>query len=141
MTMPKPVCAVHNMEMDLIPAGISKSGPRTGQPYPAFWRCKLRECSQKVQDAAWQLTQAPQPAQEPRSAPAVTSEPTGATLRLQVGIAALQAAGYGPGSPEDVLARATTYCRWLRAVAAGADPATALAAIIGALPVTPTEVP
>lgn len=106
MTMPKPVCAVHNMEMDFIPAGISKSGLRTGQPYPAFWRCKLRECAQKVQDAAWQ---APQPAQEPRSAPATPAESSSSSPRLQAAIAALQAASYGPGSAAEVMDRAATY--------------------------------
>lgn len=40
-------CPVHNLPWKLVPAGITKSGPRAGQPYGAFYVCQERGCSQR----------------------------------------------------------------------------------------------
>jgi hypothetical protein len=60
------------------------------------------------------LQNGPQPAQEARSAPVVSAEPSGAYLRFLWASAALQAASMAPGSPEDVTARAEFYGDWLK---------------------------
>lgn len=44
----KPVCGVHQKEMEFRPAGVSK---RTGKPYRAFYGCPERDCK-VTKDAA-----------------------------------------------------------------------------------------
>jgi len=40
-------CAVHSAIFSLVPAGVSKQGPRKGKPYNAFWSCPERGCREQ----------------------------------------------------------------------------------------------
>lgn len=41
------VCPEHGTPPKMVPAGITKSGPRQGQPYTAFWVCSTPRCNHK----------------------------------------------------------------------------------------------
>lgn len=66
------LCAIHNLEMKQIPAGISK---RTGQPYNAFLSCPNRDCKWKpgqnpnYPENSPQAPYAPKPIPQPTYAP------------------------------------------------------------------------
>lgn len=42
-----PTCPDHGWAWKHVPAGVTKSGPRAGQPYNAFYACPERGCRQR----------------------------------------------------------------------------------------------